>query len=374
MFRATCWKAGSCSKRRRGLPREAGRRRGAHERRGHRVLRARDGRQPARRADPAARRRREGHAARGGGGRGACRRRLRRCRASNWCSRRRGDGTGRAARSRGGTSATGQHTIYLEDLDVKPGDFVTYYARARDVGRGKPSTETRSDIFFLEVRPFNEEFEAAQSQAGMSGGSDGHVRRSRPPAEGHHRRHVAARQAEGGRRGAIGAGHAHRRRVAGGREGARPRNSPPGSWRRRADQHGRGRGNPRTAAARFRCHLSQPPPNPMQRAVEAMGRAQAATRATGHLGRPAARERRAQRVAAGTGRGEASAGRAQQSSAGAAAGAEAATRTCRRCSTASCSGSSRPTTSSGRRRSRARRRRKTRRCGGSANWRPGRTR
>jgi hypothetical protein len=73
----------------------------------------------------------------------------------------------------GGTSATGQHTIYLEDLDVRPGDFVTYYARARDVGRGKPSTETRSDIFFLEIRPFNEEFEAAQSQAGMSGGADG---------------------------------------------------------------------------------------------------------------------------------------------------------------------------------------------------------
>ena len=53
----------------------------------------------------------------------------------------------------------------------KPGDFVTYYARARDVGQGRRGTETRSDIFFLEVKPFEEEFVAAQSQAmGMQGG------------------------------------------------------------------------------------------------------------------------------------------------------------------------------------------------------------
>jgi hypothetical protein len=72
-------------------------------------------------------------------------------------------------RERGAPSSTGTHTLYLEDLDVKPGDFVTYYARARDVGRGRRSTEARSDIFFLEVKPFQEEFAAAQSQA-MNGG------------------------------------------------------------------------------------------------------------------------------------------------------------------------------------------------------------
>lgn len=67
------------------------------------------------------------------------------------------------------TSASGTRTIYLEDLDVKPGDFVTYYARARDVSRGKRSTEARSDIFFLEITPFEEEFVAAQSQGGGGG-------------------------------------------------------------------------------------------------------------------------------------------------------------------------------------------------------------
>jgi Domain of unknown function (DUF4175) len=72
-------------------------------------------------------------------------------------------------RSNGDTIArAGTHTLAAEDLGVQPGDVITYYARARDVGRGKRPTETRSDIFFLEVRPFSEEFVLAQSQA-MSG-------------------------------------------------------------------------------------------------------------------------------------------------------------------------------------------------------------
>src|SRR4029079_8626584 len=68
------------------------------------------------------------------------------------------------------TSVNGTHTLFIEELDVEPGDFVTYYARARDISAGKVSTEARSDIFFLEVRPFSEQFFAAQSQAGMGGG------------------------------------------------------------------------------------------------------------------------------------------------------------------------------------------------------------
>lgn len=66
---------------------------------------------------------------------------------------------------RGGLTASGLHTLFMENLGVQPGDFVTYYARARDVNRGRRSTEARSDIFFLEVKPFEEEFVAAQSQA-----------------------------------------------------------------------------------------------------------------------------------------------------------------------------------------------------------------
>ena len=69
-------------------------------------------------------------------------------------------------------TATGRRTLYLEDLGVEPGDFVSYYARARDIGRGKAASEARSDIFFLEVTPFEEEFAAAQSQAMAAAGGD----------------------------------------------------------------------------------------------------------------------------------------------------------------------------------------------------------
>nr|MBA3641392.1 hypothetical protein [Acidobacteriota bacterium] len=73
--------------------------------------------------------------------------------------------------SGGETERTGAYLLAAEDLNVKPGDVITYYARARDVGRGKRSTETRSDLFFLEVRPFNEEFVASQSQANAGAGA-----------------------------------------------------------------------------------------------------------------------------------------------------------------------------------------------------------
>jgi hypothetical protein len=70
----------------------------------------------------------------------------------------------------GATSVKGRQTLYLEEMGVRPGEFVSYYVRARDLARGKPSSESRSDIFFLEVRPFSEEFTLAQSQASMGGG------------------------------------------------------------------------------------------------------------------------------------------------------------------------------------------------------------
>lgn len=65
----------------------------------------------------------------------------------------------------------GVRLLAAEDLGVKPGDVIAYYARARDVARGSPSTRRESDIFFLEVKPFSEEFVQAQSQAGGSGAS-----------------------------------------------------------------------------------------------------------------------------------------------------------------------------------------------------------
>jgi hypothetical protein len=75
--------------------------------------------------------------------------------------------------SLGGTSLAriGSRVLEAEDLHVKPGDVIAYYARARDIPRAKQSTLSRSEIFFLEVKPFNEEYTLAQSQASMAASS-----------------------------------------------------------------------------------------------------------------------------------------------------------------------------------------------------------
>ena len=67
------------------------------------------------------------------------------------------------------TVVEGRHTLYLEDLDVHPGDFISYYVRARDLTRGTPPNEARSDIFFLEMKPYEQEFVLAQSQGAAAG-------------------------------------------------------------------------------------------------------------------------------------------------------------------------------------------------------------
>ena len=64
-----------------------------------------------------------------------------------------------------GATVEGTRTLYVEDLDVEPGDFITFFVQAAGPGPAALGT-ARSDIFFLEVRPFDNEFEEAQSQSG----------------------------------------------------------------------------------------------------------------------------------------------------------------------------------------------------------------
>ncbi len=61
----------------------------------------------------------------------------------------------------------GVHTLYAEDLEVSPGDVISYYVRAADANPAH-ARGTRSDIYFLEVRPFEREFEDAPSQSSLS--------------------------------------------------------------------------------------------------------------------------------------------------------------------------------------------------------------
>jgi Domain of unknown function (DUF4175) len=73
------------------------------------------------------------------------------------------------------TSANGRHTLFLEDLDVKPGDFISYHVRARDLTRGTRPNEARSDIFFLDVKPYEQEFALAQSSSMAGQGASGNI-------------------------------------------------------------------------------------------------------------------------------------------------------------------------------------------------------
>src|SRR5262245_57435572 len=62
-------------------------------------------------------------------------------------------------------SLTGAYTFFLEEYNLKPGDFISYFAKARDA-----SNESTSDIYFIEVKPFEMEYKQAQQQGGGSGG------------------------------------------------------------------------------------------------------------------------------------------------------------------------------------------------------------
>jgi hypothetical protein len=70
---------------------------------------------------------------------------------------------------------TAGHTLFLEELGLEPGDFVSYYARAIDNSAAGGSRTTTSDIYFVQIRPFRRDFRAAQSAAGMGAGSGSEV-------------------------------------------------------------------------------------------------------------------------------------------------------------------------------------------------------
>ncbi len=75
----------------------------------------------------------------------------------------------------GATSVTARHTLSLEDLDLQQGDFVSYFVRARDTAKGRRGAGARSDIFFLEVKPYEQEFSLAMSESMAGSGNAGAI-------------------------------------------------------------------------------------------------------------------------------------------------------------------------------------------------------
>jgi hypothetical protein len=65
------------------------------------------------------------------------------------------------------------HTFFLEELNLEPGDFVSYYASATDRNLAQENNDVKSDLYFIQIRSFSRDFRVAQSQGMIGGGSTG---------------------------------------------------------------------------------------------------------------------------------------------------------------------------------------------------------
>ncbi len=62
------------------------------------------------------------------------------------------------------------HTFFLEDFELEPGDFISYFAKATDTDRVRGRQTATSDIYFVEVRPFSKDYRQSQQRGGGGGG------------------------------------------------------------------------------------------------------------------------------------------------------------------------------------------------------------
>ena len=60
----------------------------------------------------------------------------------------------------------GSYTFSLEEFDVESGDIISYYAHAIDNNTRTGPGEASSDIYFIEIRPFNERFHEGEGEPG----------------------------------------------------------------------------------------------------------------------------------------------------------------------------------------------------------------
>ncbi|HLU67344.1 MAG TPA: hypothetical protein VKZ63_13760, partial [Kofleriaceae bacterium] len=64
------------------------------------------------------------------------------------------------------------HELLLEERELAPGDLIAYHVRARDTP-GDAAREVTSDIYFMQVRPFDRRFSRAPGGGGGAGGGGG---------------------------------------------------------------------------------------------------------------------------------------------------------------------------------------------------------
>jgi hypothetical protein len=71
-----------------------------------------------------------------------------------------------------GLSVTGSHTFFLEDFGLQPGDVISYYGKAFDNNNVTGPGVSSSDIYFIQIRPFEQKY--VQNQQGTPpGGGQG---------------------------------------------------------------------------------------------------------------------------------------------------------------------------------------------------------
>lgn len=75
--------------------------------------------------------------------------------------------------NRGKIDISGETLLYLEDLEVKPGDIISYSVAAADNNSLTGPQQVVSDIYFLEVIPTDHEFSRAAGGGGAGGGGGG---------------------------------------------------------------------------------------------------------------------------------------------------------------------------------------------------------
>ena len=65
------------------------------------------------------------------------------------------------------------HTFFLEELELEPGDFLSYYARAADRNLVQQGADVKSDLFFIQIRRYSQDYRMQPSQGGAGGGMGG---------------------------------------------------------------------------------------------------------------------------------------------------------------------------------------------------------
>ena len=65
------------------------------------------------------------------------------------------------------------HAFFLEEMGLEPGDFVSYFARATDRNLAQENTDVKSDLYFVQIRRYTQDFRAQQSQGGGGGMAGG---------------------------------------------------------------------------------------------------------------------------------------------------------------------------------------------------------